>query len=59
MFKKTIAVYTENHMKHIHRPTLYGKSAEILNIKAGGAYSYHCSADTAYYQSAVVLKSAR
>jgi hypothetical protein len=38
LFKEIIPVYTENHTKPIN--TLW-KNAELLIIKAGGAYSYH------------------
>jgi hypothetical protein len=37
LFRK-IAVYSENHTTPID--TLGGKIAELLNVKAGGAYSY-------------------
>jgi lipoate-protein ligase B len=40
LFKEIIAVYTENHTKHINK--LCGKNAELLNVKAGGKVSYHC-----------------
>jgi hypothetical protein len=35
--RETIAVYSENHMKHTN--TLYGQNAEIYYVKADGAYS--------------------
>jgi hypothetical protein len=38
LFREIIAVYSENHMKPIN--TLCGKNAELLTVKAGGAYSY-------------------
>jgi hypothetical protein len=38
LFKKIIAVYSENHTKPIN--TLCGQSAELLNVKAGGTYTY-------------------
>jgi hypothetical protein len=39
LFKKIIAVYSENHAKHIN--TLCGQNAELLIVKAGNTYSYH------------------
>jgi hypothetical protein len=36
MFKKTIAVYTENHKKN---PQI--QNAELLIVKAAGTYCYH------------------
>jgi hypothetical protein len=39
MFQEIIAVYSENHTKPIN--TLCGQNTELLNIKAGGTYSYH------------------
>jgi hypothetical protein len=39
LFKEIIAVYTENHMKHIN--TLCGQNSELLNVKVGGTHSYH------------------
>jgi hypothetical protein len=39
LFRETIAVYTENHMKHIN--TAQPKTKSFVNVKAGGAYSYH------------------
>jgi hypothetical protein len=39
LFKETIAVYSETHTKPI---TFCGQNAELLNVKAGGLYSYHC-----------------
>jgi hypothetical protein len=33
LFKETIAVYSENHTKHIN--TLCGQNPELLNIKVG------------------------
>jgi hypothetical protein len=53
-----MAVYFFNHMKSIHtlcgknclffnhmKPILilYGQNAELLNVTAGGTYSYHCT----------------
>jgi hypothetical protein len=40
LFGETAAVYCENHMEHIN--TLCGQNADLLNIKAGGTYSYRC-----------------
>jgi hypothetical protein len=39
LFREIIAVYSENHTKPIN--TLRGQNAELLNVKVGGAYSYH------------------
>jgi hypothetical protein len=39
--KETIAVYFENHTKHIN--TLCGQTAELYTVKAGGTYIYHWS----------------
>jgi uracil DNA glycosylase len=41
LFKEIIAVYSENHTKHIN--TTWGQNAELLNVKSGGTYSYHCA----------------
>jgi hypothetical protein len=41
LFKEIIAVYCKNHMKRIN--TLCGQNAELLNVKPGGTYSYHCA----------------
>jgi hypothetical protein len=38
LFKEIIAVYTADHTTI---NTLCGKNAELLNVKAGGTYSYH------------------
>jgi hypothetical protein len=38
LFKEIIAVYNENHTKPIN--AFYEQNAELLNVKAGGAYSY-------------------
>jgi hypothetical protein len=35
LFKEIIAVYIENHMKHIN------KNAELLIVKASGTYNHH------------------
>jgi hypothetical protein len=35
LFKEIIAVYTENHTKPTKK-----ENEELLNVKAGGAYSY-------------------
>jgi hypothetical protein len=37
LFRETVAVYCENHIKHTD--TLCGQNAEFWYIKAGGAYS--------------------
>jgi hypothetical protein len=39
MFKEIIAVYTENHTKHIN--TLCGPNAELVIVKECGTRSYH------------------
>jgi hypothetical protein len=39
LFKKIIAVFCENHMKHIN--TLCDQNAEFMNIKASVTYSNH------------------
>jgi hypothetical protein len=41
LFKEIIAVCSESHMKHVN--TLCGQNVELLNVKAGGTYSYHCA----------------
>jgi hypothetical protein len=38
VFRETIAVYFENHMKHIN-----GQNAEFLNIEASGTYNNKCT----------------
>jgi hypothetical protein len=40
LFGKITAAYSENDTKSID--ALYGQNAELLNIKAGGTYIYHC-----------------
>jgi hypothetical protein len=35
-----IAVYTQNNMKPINN-TLYGKNADLQNVKVSGMYIYH------------------
>jgi hypothetical protein len=37
----TICVYSENHTKPITKPC--GQNADLLNVKAGATYSYHCA----------------
>jgi hypothetical protein len=41
LFRETVPVYCENHMKHIN--TLCGQNAEFYHVtsKTGGAYSNH------------------
>jgi hypothetical protein len=39
VFKKMIAVYSENNTRHVN--TLSGQNAELLKVKAGGAYKYY------------------
>jgi hypothetical protein len=41
LLKVVIPVYTDHHTKYIN--TLYGQNVELLIIKLGGIYSYHCS----------------
>jgi hypothetical protein len=41
LFRKIIAVYSENHSKQIN--IMSEQNAELLIIKAGGTYSYHWS----------------
>jgi hypothetical protein len=38
-FKEIIAVYSENHTRYING--LCGQNEELLNVIAGGTYSYH------------------
>ena len=39
VYREIIAVCSEIHTKHIN--TLCGQNIELLNVKAGGAYSDH------------------
>jgi hypothetical protein len=39
MFRGIIVVHYDNHKKPIN--TLCGQNAELLNVEAGGTYSYH------------------
>jgi hypothetical protein len=39
MFKEIIAVYSDNHTKHIN--IFCVQNAELLNVKVGGTYSCH------------------
>jgi hypothetical protein len=39
LFKEIIAVYSDNHMKHIN--TFGGQNAKLPIVKASGTYSYH------------------
>jgi hypothetical protein len=39
LFREIIAVYYENHMKHMN--TLCCQNAELLLVKIGGAHTYH------------------
>jgi hypothetical protein len=41
LFKEIIAVYSENHMKHIN--ALCGQNDNFLNVKICGTYSYRYS----------------
>jgi hypothetical protein len=45
LFKEIIAVYTENHMKHINKYTLWDNT-EVLIIKAGGTHRYNSAFET-------------
>jgi CRISPR/Cas system-associated protein Csm6 len=38
LFRKIIAVYSENHTKPLN--TMCGQNAELLIVKAGGTYGY-------------------
>jgi hypothetical protein len=38
LFRKIIAIYSENHTKHIN---MDGLNADSSNVKAGGTHSYH------------------
>jgi hypothetical protein len=39
LYRETVAVYCENHMKHTN--TLRGQNAEFWYVKVGGIYSNH------------------
>jgi hypothetical protein len=39
LLREIINVYSENHVKPIN--SLWVKSAELFNVKAGGIYLYH------------------
>jgi hypothetical protein len=39
LFTEIIAVYSENHTKHINTPC--GQNAVLYIIEASGTYSYH------------------
>jgi hypothetical protein len=41
LFREVVAVYSENHTKP--RICSVDREHELLNVKAGGAYSMHCS----------------
>jgi plasmid maintenance system killer protein len=41
LFKKIIALYSENKKNPIN--TLCEQTVELLNVKEGGTYSYHCN----------------
>jgi hypothetical protein len=41
LFKEIIAVYSENHTKHLN--TLCEQNAELFSVKVGGKYRYHCA----------------
>jgi hypothetical protein len=36
LFREMIAVYCENHMKHINMLGPYGKNAQLFNFTTGG-----------------------
>jgi hypothetical protein len=40
MFMEIVAVYSEDHMKHIN--ALSGRNAELFNVKAGDRWRNHC-----------------
>jgi hypothetical protein len=48
LFRETVAVYSENHKKHIN--TLCGQNRELLTVMAGGAYSYHWALKGLFYR---------
>jgi hypothetical protein len=39
-FRKIIAIYSENRMKHMN--TICGQHAKPFNVKAGGIYNNQC-----------------
>ena len=39
LYREIIVVCSQIHTKHIN--TLCGQNVELLNVKSGGAYSYH------------------
>jgi hypothetical protein len=39
--RKIIVVYSKNHIEPVS--IVCGRNAELLNVKAGGTYSYHCA----------------
>jgi hypothetical protein len=41
LFKEIIVVCSEKHMKPMN--ALCGQNAELLNVIAGGTYSYQCA----------------
>jgi hypothetical protein len=41
LFEEITAVYSEYHIKPINKHC--GQNAELLNIKVGGIYNYHCA----------------
>jgi hypothetical protein len=41
LFRGIISAYSENYMNPVN--TLCGQIAELLNVKAGDAYSYLCA----------------
>jgi hypothetical protein len=43
LFKEVVAVYGENRMKPISALWGGGGNAELVSVKAGGTYSYHCT----------------
>jgi hypothetical protein len=54
LFKKTDAVYSENHMKLIN--TFCGQNSKLLIVKASGTYSYHGFQVSNIYQISTALK---
>jgi hypothetical protein len=39
LFRKIISAFSDNHVNPIN--TLFGEGIELLNVNAGGTYSYH------------------
>jgi hypothetical protein len=41
LFKQIVAVYSENHIESVN--THRGQNSELMIVKAGGTYRYHCA----------------